>query len=136
MCHLINSTAHQSKIIIKLKYFVISSLKIYIYINKVMRKRSMTALNQIIKVLRENKLMLRQKYSVKNLALFGSFVRGDNSEQSDIDILAEFESPPGLEFVDLVDELEKLLKNKVDLVSRRAVKERFMEHIEKELIYV
>ena len=96
----------------------------------------MTALNQIIKVLRENKLMLRQKYSVKNLALFGSFVRGDNSEQSDIDILAEFESPPGLEFVDLVDELEKLLQLKVDLVSRRAVKERFMEHIEKELIYV
>jgi predicted nucleotidyltransferase len=96
----------------------------------------MPSLEKVIKILQKNKLMLRQKYSVKNLALFGSFVRGDNSEQSDIDILAEFESPPGLEFVDLVDELEKLLKIKVDLVSRRAVKDRFMEHIEKELIYV
>ena len=96
----------------------------------------MPSLEKVIKILQNNKLMLKKKYSVKNLALFGSFVRGDNSELSDIDIMAEFESPPGLEFVDLVDELEKLLKIKVDLVSRRAVKKRFMEHIEKELIYV
>lgn len=96
----------------------------------------MTSINKIIKILRENKLMLRQKYSVKNLALFGSFVRGDYSEHSDIDILAEFEYPPGLEFVDLAYDLEKLLKIKVDLVSRQAIKQRFMKHIEKELIYV
>jgi len=96
----------------------------------------MPSLNKIIKILRANKLMLEKKYSVKNLAVFGSFVRGDHSEHSDVDILAEFEHPPGLEFVDLAYELEDLLKIKVDLVSRRAIKERFMKHIEKDLKYV
>jgi predicted nucleotidyltransferase len=96
----------------------------------------MPSINKIIKILKENKRMLEQKYSVKSLALFGSYVRGDNTDKSDIDILAEFDNPPGLEFIDLADELEKLLKTKVDLVSRRAVKDRFMKHIIKDLKYV
>lgn len=80
--------------------------------------------------------MLKQNYSVTKLGLFGSYVRGDNSENSDIDILAEFEKSPGLEFVDLADELEKLLNVKVDLVSRYAIHDRFMKYIEKEIMYV
>jgi len=80
--------------------------------------------------------MLKQNYSVTKLGLFGSYVRGDNSENSDIDILAKFEKSPGLEFVDLADELEKLLNVKVDLVSRYAIHDRFMKYIEKEIMYV
>ena len=96
----------------------------------------MASLIDIIKILRENKAMLKQNYSVTKLGLFGSYVRGDNSENSDIDILAEFEKSPGLEFVDLADELEKLLNVKVDLVSRYAIHDRFMKFIEKEILYV
>ena len=96
----------------------------------------MASLIDIIKILRENKAMLKQNYSVTKLGLFGSYVRGDNSENSDIDILAEFEKSPGLEFVDLADELEKLLNVKVDLVSRYAIHDRFMKYIEKEIMYV
>jgi predicted nucleotidyltransferase len=96
----------------------------------------MASLIDIIKILRENKAMLKQNYSVTKLGLFGSYVRGDNSENSDIDILADFEKSPGLEFVDLADELEKLLNVKVDLVSRYAIHDRFMKYIEKEIMYV
>ena len=96
----------------------------------------MASLIDIIKILRENKARLKQNYSVTKIGLFGSYVRGDQSEDSDIDILAEFEKSPGLEFVDLADELEKLLKVKVDLVSRQAIHDRFMKYIEKEIVYV
>ena len=96
----------------------------------------MASLKDIIKILRENKTLLKQNYSVTKIGLFGSYVRGDNSENSDVDILAEFEKSPGLEFVDLADELEKLLNVKVDLVSRYAIHDRFMKYIEKEIMYV
>ena len=49
----------------------------------------MASLKDIIKILRENKAMLKQNYSVTKLGLFGSYVRGDNSENSDIDILSD-----------------------------------------------
>jgi predicted nucleotidyltransferase len=67
----------------------------------------MASLIDIIKILRENKAMLKQNYSVTKLGLFGSYVRGDNSENSVIDIFAEFEKSTGLEFVDLADCLEQ-----------------------------
>lgn len=96
----------------------------------------MASLIDIIKILRENKARLKQNYSVTKIGLFGSYVRGDQSEDSDIDILAEFEKSPGLEFVDLADELENLLNIKVDLVSHQAIHDRFMKYIEKEIVYV
>jgi predicted nucleotidyltransferase len=66
-----------------------------------------------------------RRYSVKELSLFGSAVRGDMSPESDIDILVEFE--PGvriglIKFESLVDELESLAGRKVDLVTKRGLK--------------
>ena len=90
----------------------------------------------IIKHLQTAKPELQRKYSIKSFALFGSFARGDNKNTSVIDILVEFESPLGMEIVDLVMELEQILAHKVDLVSKKAVKPRMMQQIEPELLYV
>lgn len=79
---------------------------------------------------------LSSKYGLSNLAIFGSYARNQQTEESDLDILVEFNRPIGLEFIDLADELEHILKLKVDLVSKKGLKERHLKSIEKELEYV
>jgi len=70
------------------------------------------------------------------IAIFGSYGRGQQKEDSDIDILVDFQKPIGIEFIDLADELELLLQNKVDLVSLKGVRPQYYKHIENELMYV
>lgn len=86
--------------------------------------------------LRENKAYFFKKYPIKTLALFGSVARNEENESSDIDILVEFNKNVGIEFIDLADELEKLLSNKVDLVSNKGIKNKYLQHIKRDLIYV
>ena len=96
----------------------------------------MKNLNEIKKLLEQYKLMLIEKYHIKSIGLFGSIVRGDATEVSDVDILVEFEKPIGLDFVLLGDELEEILGVKVDLVTPNAIKPRMFEHIKQDLLYV
>ncbi len=96
----------------------------------------MKNLSQIERQLSKHKKRLEERFSVKSIAIFGSYARGDANEASDVDILIDFEKPIGLEFVDLADYLEELLHIKVDLVSRGAVKDRWLNHIQKDVIYV
>lgn len=91
---------------------------------------------QIIKTLRERKSDFISRYHLKAIGIFGSFNRDDFTEKSDIDILVEFDQPVGIEFIDLANELEEILKIKVDLVSRNAIKPKYMAEIQKDLIYV
>jgi len=95
------------------------------------------SLEEIKKVLSEHKGELRERFKVKEIGIFGSFVRGEQGKRSDIDILVEFEEPPSLfEFMDLEDYLSKLLGLKVDLVTREALKPRIGERILREVIYL
>ena len=96
----------------------------------------MKSLNEIKKLLEENKAKLKERYNIKNIGLFGSIVRGDATEVSDVDILVEFEKPIGLDFVLLGDELEEILGVKVDLVTPNAIKPRMFEHIKQDLLYI
>ncbi len=90
----------------------------------------------ILATLGSHKNMLADKYNVKTLGLFGSYSRNDANDSSDIDLLVEFSKPIGIEFVDLADELEEILRHKVDLVSLKAVKDKYLELIKKDIIYV
>ena len=96
----------------------------------------MQSLSEIKTILSSNRQMLVAKYGLKNIAIFGSYSRGENTEQSDIDIMVDFSRPIGIAFVDLADELEKILHAKVDLVSRNAIKPNYFRHIKAELNYV
>lgn len=55
---------------------------------------------EILKRLREHRGELQQKFPVKDIALFGSYARGGQTPESDIDVLVEFTDPVGLEFID------------------------------------
>lgn len=90
----------------------------------------------ILATLGSHKNVLIDKYNVKTLGLFGSYSRNDANDNSDIDLLVEFSKPIGIEFVDLADELEEILRHKVDLVSLKAVKHQYLELIKKDIIYV
>jgi predicted nucleotidyltransferase len=91
---------------------------------------------EILKLLSQNKSELEKKFKVSSLALFGSYARGDQRPDSDVDILVDVDPSIGLEFVDLAERIEQLIELPVELVSRRAVKPRNMKFIEQELIYV
>ncbi|NCO32149.1 nucleotidyltransferase family protein [bacterium] len=90
----------------------------------------------ILTLLKNRKEALFMRFHLKNMALFGSYSRTDFNNESDIDILVEFKKTPGFEFIALADELEKLLKNKVDLVSKNGIKPKYYKFIENDLIYV
>lgn len=90
----------------------------------------------ILQKLRQERTRLFERYGLLSMAVFGSTVRSDHRAASDVDIMVELGSPIGLDFVTLADELEQLLGRKVDLVSKRSIKPRYMVHIEPDLQYV
>ncbi len=93
-------------------------------------------LAEVKAILTQLKPELCDKYGVDTLGLFGSIVRDDYTDESDIDIIVTFSRRVGMEFIDLADELESILKRKVDLVSKNGVKERYLRVIEPQIIYV
>jgi uncharacterized protein len=90
----------------------------------------------ITKALKDNKLDLSTRYHLTSIGIFGSFTREDFRDDSDIDILIDYDQPIGIEFIDLAEELEKILDRKVDLVSKNGVKPKYFDEIQKDLIYV
>ena len=97
---------------------------------------SMLNLKTIKETLHAHKQRLTIKYGLSKLAIFGSYARNQQTVDSDLDILVEFDRPIGSEFIDLADELEQLLRVKIDLVSKKGIKEKYLKSIEKELDYV
>jgi predicted nucleotidyltransferase len=86
--------------------------------------------------LRQIKPQLSAKYHLNSIGLFGSVVRTDFTPASDIDIVVDFAQPIGIEFIDLAEELEKLLNRKVDLVSKAGIRPQYYRAIEPEILYV
>jgi uncharacterized protein len=79
---------------------------------------------------------LENRFKVRQMALFGSYARGDQHSDSDVDILVDVDPSVGLEFVILAEQIEQLLGLPVELVSLRAIKPNKLKYIEKDLIYV
>jgi hypothetical protein len=99
--------------------------------------RDLKDVDRIKGILARHKDELRRRVKVKDIGVFGSYVRGKQRKGSDVDVLVEFEEPVGLfEFIALEDYLADLLGVKVDLVSRKALKPRIGERILKEVIRV
>ncbi|MCD4695621.1 MAG: nucleotidyltransferase family protein [Bacteroidales bacterium] len=92
--------------------------------------------NEILIKLQELKPNLYKDYSVKEIGLFGSFADDSSNEESDIDILVELEKPIGWKFFSLEIYLEKIFNRKIDLVTKKALKEQISEDILKQVKYV
>lgn len=92
--------------------------------------------SRIMETLRRHDAILRERFHVKSIGLFGSYVRGEESGSSDIDLLVEFDRTIGMfEFVRLEDFLADLFHHKVDLVMKSALKPRIGERILSEVAY-
>ena len=97
----------------------------------------MKDLEEIKRILVEHKEILKKKFRVKEIGIFGSYVRGEQKKDSDIDILVEFEETPTLlEFMELENYLTEILGVKVDLVMKRALKPTIKEFVLREVVYV
>jgi len=92
---------------------------------------------EILRILKKELPYLKEKFNVKSIGLFGSYVRSEQKKESDVDVLVEFQKPVGFfEFIDLEDYLSEKLGVKVDLVTPDALKPLIKPRILKETVYV
>ena len=97
----------------------------------------MKKIEQIKKMITSHKDILKTKFNVKEIGIFGSYVNGNFNKESDVDILVEFTKPVGLiEFIKLEEYLQDLLGIKVDLVLRDGIKPALRSNILKQAVYV
>lgn len=97
----------------------------------------MENINQIISKLKEIKPDLEKNYDITELGVFGSFVRGEQKNNSDIDILIDYkEGTSLLKLGGLQYMLSELFKTKVDLVMKKTLKKQIGKQILSEVIYV
>ena len=98
----------------------------------------MRTLEDIKEILKRHKEELRELFGVREIGIFGSYVRGEQTELSDVDILVDFEREIGWEIVDLKEYLERILGVKVDLISKRGIVRRplIWNYVKKEVVYV
>jgi len=90
-----------------------------------------------ISTLKEHEKLIRQKFGVRRIGIFGSFARGEEREDSDLDVLVVFEEGQKTfdNYMDLKFYLEDLFGREVDLVTERALKPQLKDIIMKEVVY-
>lgn len=93
--------------------------------------------DEVLKLLTEHKPELMRRFGITDLALFGSTARDEASEDSDVDVMVEFDGRStakryfGVQFY-----LEDLLHREIDLVQKEVVRAELQPYIEKDLIHV
>lgn len=98
----------------------------------------MKTYQDIYAALAKRKSEIQTKFHVREIGIFGSFVRGEQTRRSDVDILVDFE-PEYITFdnyMSLLFFLESRLRRKVDLVTRDAVRKELQPYILREVVYV
>ncbi|RMF91418.1 MAG: hypothetical protein D6733_01180 [Methanobacteriota archaeon] len=92
--------------------------------------------DEILKALSKELPTLKQRFNVKKIGLFGSYARGEQKNQSDIDLLADFD--PAIDYFtlfELEEHLSKILGAKVEIVTPGALKETIKPYIMRDLVY-
>jgi uncharacterized protein len=99
----------------------------------------MKTLEEVKAQLEEVKPILRQKYQVETIGVFGSYSRKEQKNRSDIDILVTFVEPNDIDLIDFIEIkqfLSRMLKLKVDLVKKNALKPIIRDKILEETVYI
>jgi len=100
------------------------------------RARHLKTRREVLLLLKKELPVLRSRFHVKELRIFGSYARGDQRPGSDIDILVEFEEPVGfVKFMNLEFHLRRVLGLKVDLVTSDALKPLIRDHVLSEAVH-
>ena len=94
-------------------------------------------LEEIIEAIKKRKNVLKEKYNVKEIGIFGSYVRGEQTEKSDVDILVDFyELPDVFNLLKLERSLRGILKCKVDVIRKQAIRKEPRDQILSEAIRI
>lgn len=98
---------------------------------------AMKTLEEIKQLLKQSKSVLQENYKVTELGIFGSYVRGEQTEKSDVDVLIDYEKAPTLfKLVELCSYLNELMGMKVDVVTKKGLKPRIRERVLSEVVYL
>ena len=71
----------------------------------------------LLKILNANLQQLKIEYGVRRIGIFGSYAKGTNTTESDVDLLVEFERPIGLRFMEFSERIETLVGAKADILT-------------------
>ena len=82
----------------------------------------------IKQIIRDHKQIFG-KYKIKSLELFGSYARGDQTDDSDIDLLVEFKEPTFRNYIGMLNEFRALFNKKVDLICKDSLKQKIKSYI-------
>jgi len=95
---------------------------------------------EVLRILRKQLPHLNSEYGVKRIGLFGSYAKRTQTEDSDVDVVVEFERPIGLKFVEFCDYIENLLGRKTDILTPAGISGirigRVAESIRDSIVYV
>jgi len=93
--------------------------------------------DEILDILKNDKQFLKENYGVVNIALFGSYAKGLENRDSDVDFIVEFTAPSYSLLMGLYSYLENKLNSKIEIVRKGPhLSKRFLDTIENDLIYV
>ena len=85
-------------------------------------------------ILREAYPYLASEYGVKRIGIFGSFTKGQSTEDSDIDLVVEFGRPLGFQFFEFTEYLESLLGKRVDVLTPGGIQGIRVDRIAKSIL--
>lgn len=98
---------------------------------------NMKTKNEILKILKRLKEKIKRKYKLKEIGVFGSYIKDEQKETSDIDILVDFKEGADLfDLIGLALFLEGKLNKKIDIVPKKALREEIRETVLKEVAYL
>jgi len=98
--------------------------------------------DEILRILSENKAIWQEHYGIRRIGLFGSFARGEEQTNSDVDLFVEFDRERiDLEkYLQFIEEVENIFGRKVDIITRDGKESiripEVKKNIEKDMIYV
>ncbi|MBP5974532.1 nucleotidyltransferase family protein [Brasilonema sp. CT11] len=97
----------------------------------------MKTLEEIKQILRQSKPLLQEQYQITQLGIFGSYARGEQTQESDVDVLIDYDRAPTLfKLVELRDYLSSAIGMKVDIVTQNGLKPRIRERVLSEVVYI
>ena len=97
----------------------------------------MSKIDQIKQILESQKKYLKEKYKIKEIGIFGSYIKGEQKKKSDVDILVEFEPDAEMDlltFIEIENYLSDIFGLKVDLVMKSSLKPRIGKRILEEVM--
>jgi len=78
--------------------------------------------DKVLEILKANLQQLNVEFGVRRIGLFGSYAKGTNTTDSDVDLLVEFERPIGLRFMEFSERIENLIGSRVDILTPAGIK--------------